>query len=190
MPEPRSITKEDLIPPSMVRELFEYDAAAGRLRWRLREVTDRYTKVWNKNFAGRIAGNERADRGGRRVRTVTVRKLAVYEHRLVWAYVTGTWPRFSIDHIDGDATNNCISNLRDVPHKDNCRNRGIPRHNKSGHVGVFWDKRTSKWVAGIRADNKAVHLGSFATLEEAVAVRKQAEREAGFHQNHGRNAGA
>ena len=33
------------------------------------------------------------------------------------------FPKFEIDHIDRDKTNNCISNLRWVTHQENCMNR-------------------------------------------------------------------
>jgi hypothetical protein len=35
-------------------------------------------------------------------------------------------------------------------------------------------------------DEKQIHLGCFDTLLEAAEARKKAEREYGFHENHGR----
>ena len=111
MPEPRSLTaaKEERLPPSVLRERFDYEPASGRLVWRPKPETgqgdQRYIRRWNTIHAGKVAGSERVD-GTRHVRTVWVNDMSVYEHRAVWAYAYGAWPKFSIDHIDGDPINN------------------------------------------------------------------------------------
>ena len=43
------------------------------------------------------------------------------EHRLIWLYVHGTLPK-TLDHIDGDKTNNHISNLRKATPNQNQHN--------------------------------------------------------------------
>ncbi len=57
--------------------------------------------------------------------------------------------KLKIDHIDGNKTNNNIDNIRVVHQQLNVRNRGKSRANKSGIVGVFFDKYAVKpaWVA-------------------------------------------
>jgi len=47
-------------------------------------------------------------------------------------------------------------------------NRKINKNNKSGFKGVYWHKRTNKWAATIRTNNKAMHLGVYEEKEEAV----------------------
>ena len=49
------------------------------------------------------------------------------------------------------------------------------KDNKSGHKGVDWDRKSSRWRVRITVDRRTIWLGSFATLEEAVLVRKQGE---------------
>lgn len=45
-------------------------------------------------------------------------------HRLVWETFNGEIPTdMEIDHIDRDKSNNKLSNLRCVSHKENCQNR-------------------------------------------------------------------
>lgn len=50
------------------------------------------------------------------------RKLSVAMHRAIWGVYYGQWPKFVIDHIDGDRKNNHIENLRDCPQSDNLLN--------------------------------------------------------------------
>lgn len=93
-------------------------------------------------------------------------------HRIAWFLYHGEWPRFTIDHINRIKNDNRISNLRDVTQFINCQNRS---DNKSGIVGVYWDKRESKWRAKIRKDGKMVGLGYFDDINDAAKVRRNAE---------------
>jgi hypothetical protein len=95
------------------------------------------------------------------------------------------WPEGEIDHINGNRQDNRIENLRDVPRSLNQRNSKLQNNNRSGVSGVFW--RANRWEARIYlVSGQRKHLGRFKTFEEAVAVRKQAEMECGYHENHGR----
>ena len=57
-------------------------------------------------------------------------------HRVVYRLHKTLDESLSIDHIDGNAGNNKITNLRAVSHAVNHRNRKIPETNTSGIVGV------------------------------------------------------
>ena len=115
-------------------------------------------------------------------------RYKVYKvHRIGWLMHYGEWPKNELDHIDGDRANNRISNLRDVSRLENTRNMAKPINNTSGVVGVNWDKVRGKWIAKIGHNDQTVYLGGFGTLEEAAQRRKDAERELGYHANHGRN---
>lgn len=96
-----------------------------------------------------------------------------YVHRLVWAHFYGEWPD-EIDHIDGDGSNNSLSNLRECSHSQNCHNRrkfnGKTRKNAFGVKGVFLTKN-DRYRAVIRVNKKQIYLGQFKTLEEATAAR-------------------
>lgn len=97
-------------------------------------------------------------------------------HRLAWLYMTGDWPKHTIDHIDGDPTNNRFANLRDVPV---CVNNQNIRKAKAGSItGVLGvRKRYNKWRPSIWVDGKAIFLGSFPTQEEASAAYIEAKRK-------------
>ena len=81
------------------------------------------------------------------------------------------------DHKDGNVLDNRRQNLRACNHQENCRNRGRMSNNKSGVTGVFWSKKTGKWIAAIGVDRSPKHLGCFDNFEDAVRVRREAERQ-------------
>ena len=49
------------------------------------------------------------------------------------------------------------------------------RNNTSGVRGVSWDKNRRKWAATIVFKGKTYHLGRYYNIEDAAAVRKEAE---------------
>lgn len=139
-------------------------------------------RTWNSRHAGKQAG--RIDSKGYRYTTIFNRNYRV--HRIIWAMIHNANP-LQIDHIDGQRTNNRLANLREVTVKENRRNQRVSRRNSSGVTGVHWCARDKRWTSQIKNDGKAKHLGNFTNFEDAVASRKRAERELGFHPNHGRN---
>lgn len=107
-------------------------------------------------------------------------------HRLAWLYVHGEWPAHEIDHINGVRSDNRISNLRDVPRILNMRNCRKSARNSSGVSGLHRMKQTGRWQVTINTAAGKQYLGSFTSKAEAVRVRKAAERQYGYHPNHGR----
>lgn len=53
----------------------------------------------------------------------------------------------------------------------------LTKANKSGVVGVNWDKSRNLWQASIRFKGKKYNLGRFADFDDAVAARQAAEKE-------------
>lgn len=153
------------------RRLFRYDPESGKLYWKVRAARN--------VMAGDEAG---ANPNGER-RMVRIRGKKYLNTRIAWLLMTGEWPEL-IDHINGDTRDDRWCNLRDVGPGANSRNCKTPRNNTSGVVGVM--RSGKKWVAKIKANYRTIHLGTFDTIEEAAKARKQAEREHGFHENHGR----
>lgn len=170
-----------------LRELLEYDAEAGHLVWRTRPVETFKTapagKIWNAHFAGTVAGSVRSDG----YRQISIDGKLRNAHRLIWIYANGDIPAgMQIDHINGVRDDNRLDNLRLVTTAENGRNQSIPHTNTSGVIGVSWNKHDRKWRAMIQIDRRAKYLGRFDTLEEAAAARAKAERQFGFHANHGK----
>lgn len=70
-------------------------------------------------------------------------------HRLVWLFHNGEIPEgMVIDHIDGDTTNNNISNLRVVTRRHNSQNCKKAKNNKSGVTGIYFVE-TGKYRATV-----------------------------------------
>jgi hypothetical protein len=89
-------------------------------------------------------------------------------HRLIWAIVYGKFPIGHIDHINGIRFDNRLTNLRSVTHQQNIHNQKNPnKKNKSGYLGVCWNKKAKKWQAEIQVNNKNKYLGVFESLIDA-----------------------
>jgi hypothetical protein len=108
-------------------------------------------------------------------------------HRLIWCLFNGDIPEgMVIDHMNGNHQDNRIENLRMTTRSGNQRNMKMSRRNKSGTMGVYWDKHFNRWHVGIGMNGKRKHIGYFTEKDAAVAARKQAEKLYRFHPNHGR----
>ncbi len=146
-----------------LRELVNYDPDTGLFTWRIKPAS--------RIKVGAPIGCV-IDGGYLRV---TINRNFYRLHRLAWLYVTGEWPRHDIDHIDGNPSNNAISNLRDVSRTINTQNkRGAMGHNKSsGLLGV--SKPKNKWRARITFDG-IEHTTYHQTKEEACAAYLASKR--------------
>ena len=87
-------------------------------------------------------------------------------HKLAWLYVFGEVPEL-IDHIDGNRSNNSISNLRIADKSTNGFNREKKHQSSSVFKGVLWSKKYNKWEAKINANKKRRHIGYFDCEQEA-----------------------
>jgi hypothetical protein len=105
-----------------------------------------------------------------------IEKRVYHAHRLAWLYVYGEWPHRDIDHINGDATDNRIINLRLATASQNAMNRRLRRDNTSGIKGVSWNKKSGQWLAHIGYGGKILHLGLYDTIEEAKVARLKAAK--------------
>ena len=74
-------------------------------------------------------------------------------------------PKILIDHIDGNALNNCHNNLRQCTAAQNNMNRN--RHGKSGCKGVFITKSKGflYYSPRVRANGITYYLGNFPYTE-------------------------
>lgn len=181
------MAKLNVASPDLVRKLLRYDENTGKLFWLVRDESSIPLQLarnsWNTKYAGKEAFTA-ITTTGYYYGNIEAQKYPT--HRVAWCLYYGKWPEHCIDHINGDKLDNRIVNLRDVPQVTNNRNSRRPSHNKSGVVGVFYDKANRQWQAQISLNNHTHFIGRFDDLADAAAARKAAEAKHGFHANHGR----
>lgn len=141
------------------------EAKSGLLTWKIDH--------WKRIKAGKPAG----DFYGNGYRRVCVDSVGYLAHRVVWLMAYGEWPDGEIDHVNGDRSDNRISNLRLATAAENKQNIGLKANNKSGFTGVSWDRKSAKWKGTITLGGKAMHLGYFDTPEAAAEAYAKAKAE-------------
>jgi hypothetical protein len=148
--------------------MLHYDETIGRFLWIIpRKGTEKDS----------FAGNERPDK----YRRIIINGRAYYEHRLAWLYVHGEFPKYCIDHINRNPSDNRICNLRLATQKQNLENQSMNRKNTSGFTGVSWTKSRNRYRATITHNKKQYHLGFFLNAEDASKAYKKAAKEIFTH---------
>ena len=91
-----------------------------------------------------------------------------------------------VDHIDGNKTNDILSNLRVVTTRQNNCNRPIRSDNTSGITGIRWSDYHQHYV--IRRTVKGRRLSrSRKTLEEAIVVLEELNQlDSDYTDRHGK----
>lgn len=107
------------------------------------------------------------------------KKTLYFLHRLVArTFIQNDNQGFKlIDHINRVRTDNRVSNLRWVDNRLNGINRNINKNNTSGKTGVHFNNKDGKWRATIKSFQKTIYGGYFDNLEDAIAKRKELEKQ-------------
>jgi len=164
--------EDQMLTQARLKELLEYNPETGIF---VRKIS--YARVYR--------GQEITAIDSKGYITAGIDRKRYRAHRLAFLYMTGSWPKNQVDHINHQKTDNRWANLRDVTGSQNQRNRCAHKNNKSGVMGVI--KYRGRWVSQITVNGRNITLGSFEELSEAIICRKAAEKEHGFHKNHGEN---
>ncbi len=103
-------------------------------------------------------------KSSKRMRYLKSSSPAIYLHRLL----LNPENNMDVDHIDGNTLNNKRSNLRICNRSQNIMNTKIISDNKSGHRGVYWDKKRNKWIAEIMINGHKTKLGRYENINDAI----------------------
>jgi hypothetical protein len=183
--------KASEITPEEVRALLLYAPDTGLLFWRVRSIewfsdyADKASltmKKWNTRWAGKPALGAKSNG----YLTGHINRVQVYAHRIAWTYYHNEQVAAGmyIDHINGDRTDNRITNLRTVTPQQSSFNMP-PRSQARQLKGVKYDARRGHWYARIRIDGVDTFLGRFPSADAAAAAyKKAAERYQGDHAYH------
>lgn len=132
------------------------DYKNGGLYWR---VPRQKTKVGQ-----RFGGINLLNKG---YRSGVVHYKRYYEHRLIWFYHHGKWPKGDLDHINGNKADNRIENLREATRTQNNFNKDNFK-GTSQYKGVYYRKDTNKWAAQYWYEGKRYGLGCYLTEIDAA----------------------
>lgn len=130
-----------------------------QFKWRTNDVAGKYygvREIWN--------GGDRYSEHLHRV--ILERKLG---RKLRRSEIT--------DHKNGDGLDNRRKNLRIANHSQNGMNKAIRSDNTSGYRGIHFSKERQKFEVYLNKNGKRYRFGRFNKLEDAIRIRKEAERE-------------
>lgn len=150
------------------RRRVNYDPSTGALTWKVLRNSKRIgEEARSLDVAGYVQ--------------VNICGVVVKGHRLAWLLHYGEWPSDHIDHINGVRSDNRIANLRCVNGTVNTQNKRLGScQNKTGFLGVHYNANNRpdrRYRAKIVTGKKQIHLGGFATPEEAHQAYVLAKRK-------------
>ena len=159
-------SRSDPTTQNEVRELFKYDPS-GRLIWRPRQ--GRGVTRFNGVATGSVIGKDR-----RRRRFVEMSdRRTIAAARLIWIWHHGGIPPgLQIDHINRDALDDRIENLRLATPQENAANREYKR-GAVPFIGVHYRKDRQRYVASARVDGRMKIIGHYVCAEDAAKARDQ-----------------
>lgn len=164
-----------MLTQEIVRKYFSYDPKTGDLNRIGYDDSWGNFHICNRKINGKSSGYI----------VVRFKNKCYKAHRLIFMYMLGYIPEY-IDHINGNRSDNSWKNLRGVTLEENLLNKRTYKNNSSGQSGIHWEANMGKYRVRIQKNGKRDCLGFFDDLEEAISVRKKAEIDYGFHENHGK----
>ena len=146
------------------KQLISYDQETG--------LVTRITRPCNKTKVGAVIGS--LSKKGYLAASFDNKRMLL--HRVIWLYMTGSWPDGAIDHINGTKTDNRWANLRLASSFVNAQNiRKARADSVTGLLGAF--PKRNRYVAEINVHKRRVHIGSFPTAQEAHEAYIKAKRQ-------------
>lgn len=155
------MTKHNKLPPAeKLHELFEL-APDGILRWKSKTFPTARVNVGDEVGAHHSSGYKR----------VKIYGNFFFVHRIIWAMANNADPGDKqVDHINQNKKDNSPGNLRLATNKQNSENVTYTSKGKTGELCITTNSRTPL-AKPYRVQVRKKYIGSFKTLEEAVAAR-------------------
>lgn len=161
----------DMPEQKYLEECIDYNLEDGLAYWRIRPLHHFGSVGKQNNFNSRYSGNLINSKDDKNYIIVGIDKKYYKLHRIIWKLVYGEEPKYFIDHINGDASDNRIENLRDLDNTFNQRNHNkLSTNNTSGYIGVSPSK--DKWLATIKKDRETIRVGLYDNVDEAAYARE------------------
>jgi hypothetical protein len=160
----------------LLRQLLRYDADTGEFTWLLRpremfvDNKAHAHAVWNARYAGKPAGGFKKHG----YLYIAIGRTKFLAHRLAWLIHYGDPVPSGIDHANGNSWDNSITNLRAATQSQNMINARYRKPRREGFRGVRPAHQRNGFSARISFGDKGIHLGTFATAEEAAKAYQDA----------------
>lgn len=154
----------DLI--ASLRECISYDPLTGVFLWKVSKGSG-----VSRTEKGTVAGSKRHDG----YTLIGVNGKQYTAQRLAFALCNGYFAK-EVDHINGDPSDNRLTNLRAASHQQNIFNGKHRKNNTSGKKGVY-QHANGRWRARIMVNYKMLHLGVFPSIDSAHAAYMNAARK-------------
>lgn len=142
-----------------LRQILRYEPETGKLFWRVPKQ--------KRNLSER-AGNY--DHVANRW-SIFIDGKRFLQHRVIWTMQTGVWPVSTVDHEDGDSSNNTWRNLREATLSEQQQNTRLRKDSVWGR-GIHYDKTCDCFRVLIQLDG-VVHKQRCDTYGEAQTVAKE-----------------
>lgn len=141
-----------------LKSILHYEPDSGIFTW--------LVNLGKKRTQGKRAGCLRKKpRDKTAYREIRINRCSFAEHRLAFLYMTGSFSKELVDHVNRDGTDNRWENLRAASDSQNQANSIKPTRNTSGFKGVT--KSRKRWQASIGFQGRFLRIGSFDTPEQA-----------------------
>lgn len=166
----------------LIPQVLRYEPETGELYWRHRPAgsfkgtskrsAESVAANWNSRHAGKKAFTTVGSHGYRSGR-LCGRGLLL--HRVAFVCMTGDWPAYELDHINGDRLDNRWCNLRKATRGQNARN--IRGHSKtSPYIGVSWNSCLNGYMARVYHNGRSHYCGF--SMDDPERLARQRDKKA------------
>lgn len=164
--------------PERLKILLTYNEETGEFHRRERPRSDFSSDRNYGIFAARYAGKKAGHSMKNGYVQIRLDGRLYFAHRLAFLYVHGFMPK-EVDHINGDPSNNRISNLRAATREQNNRNCRSSLGSTSKYLGVCFARnlKRKQWVAQISPNREHIVIGRYETEDEAAIAYNEKAKE-------------